>query len=73
MVKKPTVSTKLSLPGAASKSDDPKTLRVRTNLHAGVQGNEKKNIADTVMFALLDALQKPTDCLYSVICKKSEE
>lgn len=63
MVGKPDISSKLL-------GDDSKILRVRTNLHAGIPAT--KNIKDTVMFALLEALQKPTDCLYSVICKQSE-
>jgi len=45
-----------------------KRLTVRTGISAG----EQKDLFDYLFFPLLDSLQKPTDCVYQLICKTNK-
>ena len=46
-----------------------KPLRVLTTVRAGVLAEQAQQVAEKAMFALLDALQKPTDWAYNAICQ----
>ena len=47
-------------------------LRVRTGVRAGTLADQVQQGIDQAMFALFDALQKPTDWLYNALGQPPE-
>ena len=47
-------------------------LRVRTGVRAGTLADQAQRGIDQAMFALFDALQKPTDWLYNALGQPPE-
>ena len=46
-----------------------RTLPEKMTFRTGITAGEQKDLVDYLMFPLLDSLQKPTECLYQLVCR----